>query len=166
MIKRTQTGGYNAVIFMLVAIILFLSFVIIGRERRKSIYGTFTPQENHYNVPQQNPYLVPTRYAVPVNISTNLDVSYKQVGILSNEDKIFPLYGRPLNYGRNLWQYYTMTDQFTRIKLPIYRGRRDCSDEHGCNELYDGDHVKVETFVGKHFRVKIYNDGNDKLRYI
>jgi len=162
MIKRVHTGGYNAVIFMLVAIILFLLFVLIG-ERRKSIYGTFAHRETHYNAVEQKPY---TRYAVPVNISSNLDVSYKQVGIISNEDKIFPLYGRPLNYGRNLWQYYTMTDQFTRIKLPIYKGKRDCSDEHGCNELYDGDHVKVETFNGKHFRVKIYNDGNDKLRYI
>ena len=116
-----------------------------------------------------NPYAPPVKndmYMMPINVRTQgFDSSYRQVGILtsgSNKQVILPLMGRPLISGRDMWQYYTMSE-VNNIKLPISRGKRSCTNEYGCDKLYDGDNVFVQGY-NEVFNVTVYD--NDVMRYL
>jgi hypothetical protein len=119
------------------------------------------------------PEVVPIRRGmVPINVSTNpgaVDTNYRQMGILtplhnnSKKDKILPLMGRPLLVNRDKWQYYTMSDQNNSVKLPIIHKGRSCTNEYGCDQLYNGDRVYVEGY-NQAFKITIYD--NDVIKYI
>lgn len=119
------------------------------------------------------PEVVPIRRGmVPINVSTNpgaVDTNYRQMGILtplhnnSKKDKILPLMGRPLLVNRDKWQYYTMSDQNNSVKLPIIHKGRSCTNEYGCDQLYNGDRVYVEGY-NQAFKITIYE--NDVIKYI
>ena len=150
-------------------------------------YGFFTrPNYGYNNLPGDvllNPYVPPLRDerylvpnityvppgTVPINVSTNVgavDTSYRQMGLLTplnGSGKILPLMGRPLFTNRNKWQYYTMSDQNNSVKLPIVRNGRSCTNEYGCDELYNGDTVYVEGY-NQAFKITIYD--NDTIKYI
>jgi hypothetical protein len=103
---------------------------------------------------------------MPINIETRgTTPDVQQVGILSNSnnDTILALYGRPTYRGSSKWMYYTGTDKFHSIKLPVSKSGRDCTGDYGCEELYDGDSVHVKGYDGT-FGVSIY--GLDAPRYI
>ena len=122
--------------------------------------------DERYFVPQINrvPY-----GTMPINVSTNVgavDTNYRQMGILtatSTKGKICALMGRPLFTNRDKWQYYTMSDQYNSIKLPISRNGKSCTNEYGCDRLFDGDTVYVEG-INEAYKVTIYD--NDTIRYI
>lgn len=112
---------------------------------------------------------MPTR-GVPINIRTSGDpeAPYEQVGFLSGaggqgSGAMLPLHGRPIHSARNRWQYYTMSDKFHAIRLPIMVGGRNASSEYGCDEVNTGDHVYVEGYDVP-FRVTLYE--KDHHRYI
>lgn len=114
--------------------------------------------------------IMPPPGRVPINVSTNIgavDTNYRQVGILTplngNNSKILPLMGRPLFVNRDKWQYYTMSDQNNSIKLPISYNGRSCTNEYGCDKLYNGYTVYVEGYK-EAFKVTIYE--NDTIRYL
>jgi hypothetical protein len=102
-----------------------------------------------------------------INIPTRGPPSeMQQVGILTNEnnDKILPLYGRQTYTNSNKWNYYTSTDKFNQIKLPVNDlQNKNCTQEFGCTELSDGDSVNVPAYNDK-FKVSIYT--LDSPRYI
>ena len=84
---------------------------------------------------------------VVVDRNNNLDtppVVFGQIGyIVHNEDgKRMPLYGQPSYTRRGRFNYYTI--DASGIKLPILSSKRDCMDEVGCDEVYDGDQVSVD----------------------
>jgi len=122
--------------------------------------------DDRYFIPQINrvPY-----GTIPINISTNVgavDTNYRQMGILtalSTKGKICALMGRPLFTNRDKWQYYTMSDQYNSIKLPISRKGKSCTNEYGCDRLFDGDSVYIEG-INEAYKVTIYD--NDTIRYI
>lgn len=110
-----------------------------------------------------NPLLAPERsynstYRVPINIPTRgFSENYQQVGAVNSGDKILPLYGRPRWPGANKWNYYTNTDGFQSIKLPVQFKRMDCQDEVGCDEIYDGDNISIPQYgKDKEFKANIY----------
>ncbi|MFY7729325.1 MAG: hypothetical protein ACOVRN_07405 [Flavobacterium sp.] len=113
-------------------------------------------------------YLVPTGM-VPINVSTNVgavDAPYRQLGILTatnSKGSIIPLMGRPLFTNRDKWQYYTMSDQNNSIKLPVSRSGRSCTNEYGCDKLYNGDSVYIEG-LNEPYRVTVYD--NDTIKYL
>ena len=116
-----------------------------------------------------NPYVPPVANemaVMPINIRTQgFNSAYRQIGILTssnNTQKILPLMGRPLISGRDMWQYYTMSE-LNNIKLPISRGKRSCTNEYGCDKLYDGDNVFVQGY-NEVFNVTVYD--NDVVRYL
>jgi len=104
---------------------------------------------------------------VPINIPTsNYDLDFRQIGILTRAtgvETILALFGRPVHSNRNKWQYYTMTDKNNSIKLPISKGGRSCTDEYGCDEIYNGDSIYVEGYNDA-FKATIYE--NNTPRYI
>jgi hypothetical protein len=157
--------------------------IVIQEKERENVFGGFFPSWPYTNDPLLNPYAPPLRDeryfipsldfmprgAIPINISTNVgavDTNYRQLGILtiaSGKDKILPLMGRPLFTNRDKFQYYTMSDQYNSVKLPILRNGKSCTNEYGCDRLYTGDIVYVEG-VNEPYKVKMYD--NDTIRYL
>jgi hypothetical protein len=96
--------------------------------------------------------------------STRGEHSFQQIGVLSDttSDRIIPIYGRPTYIGSSRWNYYTSTDGFREIKLPIQHQNKDCLDTTGCPELYDNDKLDIPEYKST-FMFKKYN--YDKPRY-
>jgi hypothetical protein len=125
-----------------------------------------------------NPYEAPLRNdniflgggdprGIPINIPTqSVDASYRQVGILTRlqgGEMILPLMGRPLITNRDKWNFYTMSDRNNMVKLPVTNKGRSCTNEYGCDNLYNGDSVFVEGYNDA-FKVTMYD--NQIMRYI
>jgi|TARA_B110000114_G_C15061659_1_gene385634 hypothetical protein len=142
---------------------------------RKPIYERSTVNYPHSNLPKDvllNPYTPPLsdqRFAIntPTNIGA-VDTNYRQIGILTqlnktSKDMILSLLGRPVFKNRELWQYYTISNQFNSVKLPISVGGKSASSEYGVRQIYSGDTIFVEGYDSA-FRATIYD--NDVIRYI
>ena len=161
---------------------------IVIKDTQRENQGWFTPSWPYTNLPSDpllNPYAPPLRDeryfipgfngvplgAVPINISTNIgavDTSYRQLGILapsngSSKDSVIPLMGRPLFTNRDKWQYYSTSNQHNNVKLPVSRSGRSCTNEYGCDKLYNGDTVYIEG-SNEVYRVKMYD--NDTIKYL
>ncbi len=72
-----------------------------------------------------------------------------------NNKKILPLYGEETYRGSNQWRYYTTSDNLNSVKLAVLNRNKNCQDEYGCNEIYDGDEVSVVGYNSR-FRVSLY----------
>lgn len=125
---------------------------------------------NPYNPPLRDErYFIPYGNRMPINISTNIgavDTTYRQLGLLTalnSKGKIIPLMGRPLFTNRNKWQYYTISNQNNAIKLPISRNGKSCTNEYGCDQLYNGDTVYVEG-LNEPYIITLYD--NDTIKYL
>jgi hypothetical protein len=126
-----------------------------------------------------NPYQAPLRddryfpslgggsRGIPINIPTqSVEASYRQVGILTRlngVEMILPLMGRPLFANRDKWNFYTMSDKNNMIKLPVTNKGRSCTNEYGCDNIYNGDTVYVEGYNDA-FKATVYD--NQVMRYI
>jgi hypothetical protein len=79
------------------------------------------------------------------NIPTQgIPESYQSMGIVkTGEGKLLPLYGRRSISSRERYNYYTRTDSYNPIPIPIQMQGRDCQDQVGCPELFNGDRVKL-----------------------
>lgn len=81
---------------------------------------------------------------LPFNQPTQgLPESFQSVGLIRVEDKMLPLYGRRTAGGGDRWNYYTRTDTYNPIPLPVQVQRRDCMDDVGCSEVSSGDRVHI-----------------------
>lgn len=156
---------------------------IVVQEERPTIFGMFPrPNFSFSNSPNDvllNPYQPPLRddrvfrsdmsdpRGVPINISTRaVDAEYRQVGLLTRmggPEMILPLMGRPLYVSRDKWNFYTMSDKNNMVKLPVSHKGRSCTNEYGCDNLYNGDAVYVEGYNDT-FKVTMYD--NQVMRYI
>ncbi len=104
--------------------------------------------------------------ALPINIPTRGECeNYRQLGVLTNSDnsRILPLFGKKLWNGSSKALYYTQTDRFLTLHLPVFKNGRDCSAEYGCDELFDKDEVSVPQ-LDESFVVTLYH--LDSPRYI
>jgi len=82
--------------------------------------------------------------SIPINIPTKgLPESFQSIGIINVDEKILPLYGRRTAGSSDRWNYYTRTDSYNPVPLPIRYQKRDCMDDVGCQEILSGEHVKV-----------------------
>ena len=94
--------------------------------------------------------------SIPINIPTQgLPESFQSVGVVRVEDKILPLYGRRTTGGSDRWNYYTRTDTYNPVPIPINFQRRQCMDDVGCQEILSGDEVKVDV-MNKMGKTSIY----------
>lgn len=151
-------------------------------------FGGWIPSWPYTNLPSDpllNPYAPPLRDeryfipgfpsravppgAVPINMSTNIgavDTQYRQLGIMTatnSNGKIIPLMGRPLFTNRDKWQYYTNSDQQNSMRLPVSRNGKSCTNEYGCDKLFNGDTVYVEG-INEPYRITLYD--NDTIKYL
>jgi hypothetical protein len=137
-------------------------------------YGVSNAQEDVL----LNPYVPPLRddramdirgpVAIPINVSTQGtgNAAYRQVGILTRvngPETILPLMGRPLFRNRDKWQFYTISEKSNFIKLPISVKGRSCTNEYGCDNVYNGDTVYVEGYNDA-FKVTAYD--NNVMQYL
>ena len=87
--------------------------------------------------------------------------SYQQVGVLVSKDSaeekpiIMPLFGRKM-YSKDRWEYYTASDEYHMWRIPVTVNNRDCQDDVGCDEIYNGDNVTVPDYANKVFAARIY----------
>jgi len=152
-------------------------------EERPRMFGMFPrPSFSFSNVASDvllNPYEAPLRddrvfrtdssdpRGIPINIATRaVDAEYRQVGILTrigSPEMILPLMGRPLYVSRDKWNFYTMSNENSMVKLPITYKNKSCTNEYGCDNLYNGDVVYVEGYNDT-FKVTVYD--NQVMRYI
>lgn len=101
----------------------------------------------------------PERDWIPYRVSIRTrggPEAYQSIGVLKLEGgEILPLYGRRTTSRSDRYQYYTRTDTYNPVQLPIFYKRRDCQDDIGCDELFDGESVQVGA-TGKTGSVTIY----------
>ncbi len=120
-----------------------------------------------YTPPLKDNKFYSSRVGVPINVPTStVDANYDSVGILTRtngKEMILPLFGRPLHFGRDKWQYYAMSDKNNNIKLPVSNGGKSCTGEYGCDSISNGDTVYVEGYNDT-FKATIYE--NNVPRYI
>ena len=94
---------------------------------------------------------------IPINIPTQgLPERFQSVGIMTTPDgQVLPLYGRRTATSTDRWNYYTRTDTYNPVPIPVSYKKRDCMDDIGCDELMDGEDVK-SFGTGAEGKVHIY----------
>lgn len=88
---------------------------------------------------------------------------YQQMGILDGGDgKLLPLYGRRVAPRSDYFNYYTRTDTYNPVAVPVKFKKRDCQDNVGCHEVSNGDELDI-SLTGQKGKVTLY--GFDGPRY-
>jgi hypothetical protein len=94
--------------------------------------------------------------AIPVNVPTRgLPEAFQQMGLIKSGEQILPLYGRQTAYRTDRYNYYTRTDTYNPVQVPIRYERRDCMDSIGCEELIGGENIQISG-LGKQGSVEVY----------
>jgi hypothetical protein len=88
---------------------------------------------------------------------------YQQMGVINDgSGKILPLYGRRVASRSDYFNYYTRTDTYNPVPLPVTFKKRDCQDSAGCQEVMSGDEIHISP-TGETAKVTLY--GFDGPRY-
>jgi hypothetical protein len=178
--------------FIIICIVI-IGYFVYSFTKNNNVYSKSSQkiiiQEKGYRTPESwpnfnedpllNPYTPPLKdesyfrmpSMIPINISTNpgaVDTNYRQLGILTpvygkSKDNILPLMGRPLYTNRNKWQYYSTSNQHNNVKLPLIKNGKSCTNEYGCDQLFNGDVIDVEG-VNEKYKVTMYD--NATIRYL
>ena len=94
--------------------------------------------------------------SMPINIPTQgLPESFQSIGIIKVGEQVLPLYGRRTAGSNDRWNYYTRTDTFNPVPVPVNAHHRNCMDDIGCPELMSGEHLSVNA-LNKEGQVEIY----------
>ena len=128
-----------------------------GQQHNPFIYEN----ERNMQTPPAKPFYYPTR-GVPQ--------SYQQYGVLIGEERrhrgeqtILPLIGRQTHPGSSRYHYYTSTNGYHPMKLPVVHKKRTCNDSTGCEEIFGGNIVSVNGY-DYDFKADIYPSPD--LQYI
>lgn len=114
------------------------------------------PLRSWMTIPDLRGALIPAG-AVPINVNPRgIPSAYQQMGYIKTDgEKLLPLYGRQTAYRSDRFNYYTRTDTYNPIQVPITFKKKNCSDDIGCEELFGGEEVHVKG-VGQSGTVDIY----------
>lgn len=91
---------------------------------------------------------------------------YQSYGfIMTDNGQTLPLYGRRTAGRSDRYNYYTRTDTYNPIQMPVVFKKRDCQDSVGCEEIFSGDHVRLPN--GLSGKVSVYqSDGPPYIPYV
>ena len=94
--------------------------------------------------------------ALPFHIPTQgLPESFQSVGVINVNDQMLPLYGRRTKIGGDRWNYYTRTDTYNPVPLPVTFQKRNCMEGIGCSEMMSGETIVVDG-LQKEGKAQIY----------
>jgi hypothetical protein len=115
------------------------------------------------------PPMIPVGGALPPPFgfaTQGLPEKYQSYGFIMTENgQTLPLYGRRLATRSDRFNYYTRTDTYNPIQMPVRFKGRDCQDSVGCEEVYDGDHINLPN--GQKGKVSVYqSDGPPYIPYV
>jgi len=130
--------------------------------------GTPLPPERNYDTqPDYTGFTPPPGVPiVPIQVPTRgLPEQFQQVGLLAAPGgsdtaatanrTLIPLYGRRVAANRERYNYYTKTDGYNPVQVPVSFKNRNCDDDNGCDEISTGDTVAVP-LLGKTFTATTY----------
>jgi hypothetical protein len=107
---------------------------------------------------------IPVRGALDPIATRGAPEAYQSMGVIVGSDgKALPLYGRRTAPRSDRFNYYTRTDTYNPVPLPIQFKKRDCQDGVGCDEVMNGDEVKIDG-INEKAKVTLY--GFDGPRYL
>jgi hypothetical protein len=166
------SGNLTTVIAVILGVaLLFVMFAVFNKSPMIIIPPTASAPsvisrgESRYDrAPQPlRDWMMPAEYpprggiaSIPINIPTQgLPESFQSVGLVNVDGAVWPLYGRRTAGGSDRWNYYTRTDSFNPVPIPIRFQKRDCMDDIGCQEILSGEKVKIEV-VGKEGTTRMY----------
>lgn len=160
--NKSERNLIISIILIITLIFLIIIKILLDSIKRTNIN---TNKPISVNVNQTKDEEEPPLKAMPINVPTRGETHYIQMGILSNSDndKILPLYGKQTYQRSQMWNYYTTTDTYNLIKIPLNYDGKDCMKEQGCRELNDGDTIFISEY-GETFTIKIYE--TKEYRYI
>ena len=130
-------GSILTTVFMILLFVNVFLFFVHRRpgEQQQSTYELRRRPE------QQQQQL---RRPVPSQSIGRSTAGYVVVGYLESVAQgMVPLYARPSPTHRHRFNYYTRNSNEYLIRLPIIKDGRDCTNNLGCDELYDKDVVHV-----------------------
>ena len=154
--QRCLFGVAIFVLIVVISIVLFRGFIFkqpqveikVIHEHPSPINQHQPPVNQHNNTNNNIPY---TR-----RIMSGIPRDYTPVGYLENKEQMYPLYGRASRTNAQRWNYHTITDKLSNIRLPVQsEDGRNCTLDMGCDELYDG-HVVTVPGVLVVFHVHVY----------
>jgi len=140
---------FTTVFTILLFINVFLFFVhhrpSYQQQQQQLTYEHRRPgqhQQCEFRRPEQQQQL---RRPVPSQSIGRSTAGYAIVGYLESVTLagMVPLYARPSPTHRHRFNYYTRNSNEYLIRLPIIKDGRDCTNNLGCDELYDKDVVHV-----------------------
>ena len=146
-----------SIILLIIALVLGLMFYF-RKTNKPPIQKTIN---NIYHQPERirEVNTEPINRGVPINVRTRgLPESYHQMGILTSGDDVRPLYGRQTYGGSNRYNYYSSLDSNLSTKIPIFKTNDKCTDERGCNEINDGDTVRIGNIDTTEYTFTKYSD--------
>lgn len=173
-IAKMGTKGYDGIRIGVIIALTTLVIVSILYTLKNMFVQKTTPDQTQ----RTNADKVVVAPSPPINVSVGVErvVSvpyarvaekarcgeYKQIGLLVGKDDIeppvmLPLFGRKMTH-RDRYEYYTATDKEHLWKVPVQFEHRDCQDEVGCGEIYEGVDVIVPDYANKTFRARIYKN--------
>ena len=157
-----------SIILLIIALVLGLMFYFRKTNKppiQKTINNIYHQPERIREVNTEPIIREPVNRGVPINVRTRgLPEPYHQMGILTSGDDVRPLYGRQTYSGSNRYNYYSSLDSNLSTKIPIFKTNDKCTDERGCNEINDGDTVKIGNIDPTEYTFTRYSD--DTYRYI
>lgn len=110
--------------------------------------------------PERNPSYMKNTNIQQIGYLTIVGEEEQGQGQPQQPPTILPLFGQSLRYKHSdRWVYFTATDKYQSIRLPVEYEKRDCmNDDVGCRELYTGDVVTVPSYNNASFTVTVYKN--------
>ena len=148
----------------IIIIIILISYYLIKNNYINNNLIYTNNNNNNIRYKRINDPLYPPEKTYPINIKTRGETyNYQQVGFAYNNSNKLPIYGKLTYPGSNKYNYYTKSDGYQSIKLPIIKNNIDCTDERGCEQLNDNDEIQVKSYNDNF----IFNNYNfDKPKYL
>ena len=137
------------------------SVIVINKDEAPTNNPFIYENERNLQNPPAKPFYHPTR---------GKPDSYQQYGVLIGEERrhrgeqtILPLIGRQTYPGSSRYHYYTSTNGYHPMKLPVVHKNRTCNDTTGCEEIFSGNLVSIKGY-DYDFKADVYPSPD--LQYI